>query len=732
MRSLDRCCQPAGGPGNEEVAVRGRVGGRVWAYGWALLGAVVLITSVSVAAAGASATWKIQASPNVTVPSGQVQAVSCRSVSACTAVGYYLDSAGRYVPLAETWNGSSWTQQAVPSPAGAEVPGLNGVSCVSASFCEAVGNSDDTAPGDGTGIAEEWNGSSWSAQSVPSPAGATSVLLKAVSCDTASFCEAVGSYTADDAILSLAEEWNGTAWAVQSTPNQAGTTATQLDGVSCVSAMFCQAVDFYGGIAEAWNGTTWTAQTVPIPSGMTSPSLLSVSCPSQTFCEAVGMYVNPDVSNSGTLFAERWNGASWQDQSVPQTADGQLLDAVSCVSEAFCEAVGYIEVGVSDGDTFHALAEVWRGGAWHLQHPPSAPGTGMTLLTGVSCASADACEAGGYLPVRMEVWNGTFWAMQQALSPPGAADNTLDAVSCVTAAFCEAVGFDSGPHLGLTEVWNGSAWKLQASAGLLPSLSAVSCVTASFCEAVGSLTGDAAAVWNGTSWQPQPTPGPEYSAVSCASATFCQAVGPNYAVWNGTSWSPGSLPAVTNGGYTGVSCVSASSCEVVGTGRATTDFAAAAHWNGTSWTAQAVPEPTGAKGATLTRVSCPTATYCEAVGDSSLGAYSAAWNGTAWTVQALLPVPSGASSDTLIGVACTSATACTTVGDSRESASPYAVLTLAEAWNGTSWSIQSTPSPAATSNELSGVSCVTAGPCFAVGSAPDPGGYTATLVEATG
>jgi hypothetical protein len=714
--------------------MRGRMGGSAggwgggWVCGWMLLAAVALLMPMSGVAAAATA-WKIQPSPNVTVPNGQIEAVACRSVSACTAVGYYLDPAGRYVPLAQAWNGSSWTQQAVPSPSGAQVPGLSGVSCVSASFCEAVGGSDEAAESESTGFAELWNGSSWSLQSPPSPAGGTNVVLNAVSCASASFCEAVGSYTADDTIVSLAEEWNGTAWTVQSTPNQAGgSVPTQLEGVSCVSATFCQAVDFDGAMAEIWNGTSWAAESVPYPSGMTGPGLDSVSCTSLTFCEAVGSYISAQVTNR-VLFAEVWNGTSWQDQSMAQTADDQLLQAVSCVSAAFCEAVGYVEVSVSSGTTFHALAEVWRNNAWHLQQPPSAPGQVLTDLTGVSCAAADDCEAGGYLPVRMEVWNGTSWAMQKAVNPAGAADNDFDGVSCVTATFCEAVGFDSGPHLGLTEVWNGSAWKIQPSAVTLPQLAAVSCVTASFCEAVGSLTGDAAAMWNGTSWRVQPTPGPVYSAVSCASATFCQAVGPNYALWNGTSWSPESLPAVSNGGYSAVSCVSASSCEVVGTERSTTDFAVAAHWNGTSWTAQAVPLPAGAKAATLTRVSCPTATYCAAVGDSSVGAYTAAWNGTAWTAQAVLPVPSGAASDSLLGVSCTSATACTTVGDSRESASPYAELTLAEAWNGTSWSIQDTPSPAATSNVLEAVSCVTAGSCVAVGSAPDPGGYTATLTE---
>jgi hypothetical protein len=719
-----------GGPGNEEVAVRRRMGGGVWAL---LVGAALIISMSGVAAA--ATTWKIQASPNVTVPNGDIQAVSCPSASACTAVGYDLDRAGLYVLLAETWNGSSWTQRAVPSPAGAQMPGLNGVSCVSASFCEAVGTSDEPPSSSSTGLAEMWNGSSWSLQSMPSPAGATSVQLTAVSCVSASFCEAVGSYPSSGANpSSLAEEWNGTAWTVQSTPNQTGSVPTQLDGVSCVSATFCQAVDFDGAMAEVWNGTSWSAESVPYPSGMTSPGLESVSCPSLTFCEAVGLYLNPDVSDSGTLFAEVWNGTSWQDQPMAQTADGQLLQDVSCASAALCEAVGYVETDVSGVTVSHALAEVWRGDAWHLQHAPSAPGTVLTDLTGVSCASADACEAGGFLPVRMEVWNGKSWAMQKAANPRGAADNGFDGVSCVTAAFCEAVGSDSGPHLGLTEGWNGSAWTVQPSAVTLPQFAAVSCVTASFCEAVGSLSGgDAAAVWNGTSWQLQPTPGDEYAAVSCASVTFCQAVGASgAAMWNGTSWSAESLPIVTDGYYTGVSCVSASSCEVVGTGRSTTDFAAAAYWNGTSWTAQAVPLPAGAKDATLTRVSCPTATYCAAVGGSSAGAYSAAWNGTAWTAQPVFPVPSGSVSDTLLGVACTSATACTAVGYSQGSASASTKPTLAEVWNGTAWSIQDTPNPAATSNALGAVSCVTAGPCVAVGSAPDPGGYSATLVEATG
>jgi hypothetical protein len=54
-----------------------------------------------------------------------------------------------------------------------------------------------------------------------------------------------------------------------------------------------------------------------------------------------------------------------------------------------------------------------------------------------------------------------------------------------------------------------------------------------------------------------------------------------------------------------------------------------------------------------------------------------------------------------------------------------------EVWDGTSWSVQPSPNRGAGNNELDWVSCVTAGSCVAVGSAPDPGGYSATLVETT-
>jgi hypothetical protein len=708
--------------------------------GTVMLAAAALVLGAPVAPAGAasgvSGAWQIQASPDETVPGGSIEAVSCSSAAACTAVGSYLDSAGRGVPLAEAWNGTSWRKQPVPGPAGAPAPQLRGVSCPSAGFCAAVGSTNNLGSAPNAGLAESWNGSSWRIQPVPVPAGATRAEFTGVSCVSAGFCEAVGDYmNGAGTFVSLAEIWNGTSWSVQPVPLPAGSQIDRLDAVSCTSADFCAAVDFYSPTAEMWDGTTWTARPVPFPAGASSPGFEGVSCASASFCEAVGIYDDPQVAPAGRLLADAWNGTSWHLQPDPKL-DGisTNLGAVSCVSPLACEAVGYREVFVSGADTFRSIAEVWHGTSWEIQRTTSGTGTAGTSLAGVSCVSATACEAGGAFPAWMEAWNGTSWRTQRPVRPGGATNNSLSGISVPVGAVLRGGGHGHRP--GPAEGWDGTSWRIQP--GTLPAaLSGVSCTSADFCEAVGGITlagAPAAAVWDGTSWRAQPTPAVDYTGVSCPAANYCQAVGPSGAMtWNGTAWSAETLPYPSPLGigdyYRGISCSSASACVAVG-GRTSTGGAFTASWNGTSWTLETVPPPAGATSATLTQVSCVSAGSCEAVGNASpTGGFAEAWNGTTWTAQQV-PSPAGASTS-LFGVSCTSASACTAVGSAFDHA-PYAQLTLAEAWNGTSWSVQPTPSPNATHNELIGVSCGAPGACTAVGTAGDPGGFQATLAESGG
>jgi hypothetical protein len=70
----------------------------------------------------------------------ELNGVSCTSATACTAVGTLIGYVAVVAPVAEAWNGTSWTIQNTPTPSGAGYYSqFNGVSCTSATACTAVG-----------------------------------------------------------------------------------------------------------------------------------------------------------------------------------------------------------------------------------------------------------------------------------------------------------------------------------------------------------------------------------------------------------------------------------------------------------------------------------------------------------------------------------------------------------------------------------------------------------------
>lgn len=85
------------------------------------------------------------------------------------------------------------------------------------------------------------------AQSIPSPEGASGLKLTDVSCTATSACTATGTYGTeafvgiDRETRTLAEIWNGTTWAVQTSTNVEGKKFNSLAGVPCSSSA-CTAV----------------------------------------------------------------------------------------------------------------------------------------------------------------------------------------------------------------------------------------------------------------------------------------------------------------------------------------------------------------------------------------------------------------------------------------------------------------------------------------------------------
>ncbi len=342
---------------------------------------------------------------------------------------------------------AGWSLVAAPSNGTGNAP--SGVTCSSPSDCWAVGNyiqSQSGFPVPQTFV-EHWDGASWAITPSPNANSTQRNTLGGVACTSASDCWAVGSYTYYDNSFpfpqphsqTLIEHWNGAAWSIVASPNTSPTQNNSLSGVACTSGSDCWAV---GDTIQHWNGTSWTIFTLPA-----SGFLSAVTCVSGNDCWAVG----------GALI-EHWNGASWSVVAEPgPEANPDSLGAVTCTSGSDCWAVGTRVSGVEENQT---LIEHWNGSAWAIVPSPN-PDPRNSAFSGVACASASQCWAGGsYYDGTAErtsiaQWNGSAWATVTSPSP-SARQNRLRGVTCASSSLCWAVGdqlSSGGADLTLFEIY---------------------------------------------------------------------------------------------------------------------------------------------------------------------------------------------------------------------------------------------------------------------------------------
>ena len=358
------------------------------------LGTILLLTSP----AAAAAEWSLLPS-SLAFSASTRPSISCTSKRACLSVSSTWNGSKR-LPAAYLWDGSEWKNAGPPFPSEASEASLEGVACVSAKRCTAVGRA-STAPGESGALVEQANNvrnGEWTVVHPPNPAGAVESNLSSVSCRTARFCAAVGYYyTATNDQKTLAELWNGKRWAVAETPNPAaanesGLLGSSFSGVACTSADSCTAVGSYHTkslrllmFAEHWDGSEWTLQTVAEPPSEGEGELEAVSCAARESCFAVGAV----DTGAGTVAAtEHWDGSEWAFQHTPEP-EGSRLASVSCVSAGSCTAVGWRYGGAE-----LPLAVGWNGSGWSLQEAVAPQGSTGSSLEGVSCL-AKACVAAG-------------------------------------------------------------------------------------------------------------------------------------------------------------------------------------------------------------------------------------------------------------------------------------------------------------------------------------------------
>jgi hypothetical protein len=740
------------------------VTGNTGIRGYVRAGVVLGLALVMLVATGSAraARWSVGSPVGITALASMpatLSAVSCPSVTECVAVGSYLDSSGKpdAGPLVEVSHGSGWTVPSTPKVSGG---GLMGVSCPSASACVAVGTIDSA--GSSAPLAERWNGASWSVLRGAAGPGSQG-SLDGVSCSSPTSCMAVGGgLMTSGATSDPAELWNGSTWTAKPLPGfmSHGTAlpVASLSGVSCVPSGVCDAVGYHSTYGEQgsevvtaeWNASAWSDQQEPA-STHTNALLLALSCPAATACEAVGSE------------AESLDGAVWSAQTLSLPAGGSL-QGDSCASPTACVAIGD-ETGNSKANRI--FAATFDGTAW-TPTPIATPGSAsLPELMGISCATGTSCTAVGSdtnaagvsVPVVLTD-SGSGWtpATTPSLSVADPS-STLTAVSCAAPGSCMAVGSDAAGVLTLRSLAGHFSPQTAPNPGdgsdasnTMPAPASVACAARRTCLMVGSYTNAAgndngfAERWNGTSWALQHTPGQgsdaatTLDAVSCPSVRRCIASGSRAdsvgepmssttsamtEQWSGLGWSSAThQPASPAQGagespdneLTGLSCSSSHRCTAVGfasTGaRCGRCGNLAERFNGRAWALQR-PSQDGTADGNLQSVACPSATRCVAVGPSA----AQVWNGVRWAFTRIHGV--------LTSVSCPTQRHCIAVGTNSR-------RVLVERWNGVGWSSQSAPDPrGATNVAVTGVSCPTIGACVLVGS-DRTGGDTVSLIETYG
>lgn len=157
------------------------------------------------------------------------------------------------------------------------------------------------------------------------------------------------------------------------------------------------------------------------------------------------------------------------------------------------------------------------------------------------------------------------------------------------------------------------------------------------------------------------------------------------------------------------------------------------HYAGSGWTIAPSPSASVGRSNSLSAVTCVSADDCWAVGDYYAGGdndnqgLTEQYTGQGWSVVSS-PAPPGSVESSLTGIACVGADDCWAVGGWGDV--NYGGPTLIEQDTGSGWSIVPSPvPPGSTQSVLNSVSCASATDCWAVGFSGQETFNTAALIE---
>jgi hypothetical protein len=287
--------------------------------------------------------FQVVSSP--TIAGAGLNAVSAVSPTDIWAIG---DQSSGPTTLAENFNGTKWSAVATPNPSGSPFADLNGVSTLASNAVWAVGE-DASGP-----VVEFFNGTSWSIQSASTTGG----VLNAVTALSPTDVWAVGSTSIGTGSGHFIEHFDGTSWSVSLTTSANRASLTGISAVSPTDIFAIGSSKNTGGQLLHFDGTTWSTVATP-----------STGIPS----EAVDAISDTDIWAVGGGISN-FNGTTWT-QFPPASGD--------LVSISGGSANNLFAVGETISTTDQPLVEQWNGSSWSVVADAN-PGGGVNSFSGVT------------------------------------------------------------------------------------------------------------------------------------------------------------------------------------------------------------------------------------------------------------------------------------------------------------------------------------------------------------
>jgi hypothetical protein len=488
-----------------------------------------------------------------------------------------------------------------------------------------------------------------------------------------------------------------------------------------------------------------------------------------TLAQVAAARTGAKVATESPLAASGACEPNWEIVSSPNPgAKKNYLNGVEAVSDTDVWAVGYR----SENTSTQTLVQHWNGQSWSTVPSPNRAGADFNELYAVSAVSANDVWAIGhsYKPAPQGYslretltmhWDGTAWTIVDSPNL-GSYQNYLLDVVALASNNVWAVGYfvnSNARDQTLAMQWDGTEWKVKATPGetyLNHYLASISAVSATDIWAVGSqhTSGNTYQTltvrWDGTQW----TEVASYTGTSsryylfeidASASNNVWAVGAEslnvndsesralVLYWNGTQWTRKATPEPSwtvrdQDKLYGVVANSANDVWVIGT-RGVGTQTLVEHWNGASWTVYPSPNVPNTYNY-LRAISATQGGDMWAVGDYTADPQSGLQRTltlrypgsdcaypTPTITPTATPVPScgpvwslvdSPGTGVLHGVDVISPNDVWAVGRNASS-------TFTQHWDGTQWTVVSSPNPDQFENDLRAVSAVSSNDVWAVG-----------------